>query len=179
MAGPARAIRRSGKSARSGIPTWLAQPAALVPGSKLIDAPPANVSLETVTAQAKDYELAVMHTSSPSFPSDAKVAQALKDANPALKIGFVGAKVAVQPEESLRDGAAIDFVARNEFDFTIKEVAEGRDLSLDRRAVVSRRQRRDRAQQGPRDPVEHGRAAVRHRKSTSATCASRTTSSAT
>src|SRR3954465_12018849 len=25
-------------------PTWLAQPAALVPGSKLIDAPPANLS---------------------------------------------------------------------------------------------------------------------------------------
>ncbi|HET6607786.1 MAG TPA: hopanoid biosynthesis associated radical SAM protein HpnJ, partial [Rhodopila sp.] len=60
-------------------------------------------------------------------PSDVKVAQALKDANPSLKIGFVGAKVAVQPAESLAQGDAIDFVARNEFDFTIKEVAEGRD----------------------------------------------------
>jgi hopanoid biosynthesis associated radical SAM protein HpnJ len=110
-------------------PTWLAQPAAMVPGSKLIDAPPAGITLETITAQAGAYDLAVIHTSSPSFPSDAKVARALKDANPALKIGFVGAKVAVQPEESLRDGDAIDFVARNEFDFTIKEVAEGRDLA--------------------------------------------------
>jgi hopanoid biosynthesis associated radical SAM protein HpnJ len=110
-------------------PTWLAQPAAMVPNSKLIDAPPAGITLEAITAQAKQYELAVIHTSSPSFPSDARVAQALKDANPSLKIGFVGAKVAVQPEESLRDGAAIDFVARNEFDFTIKEVAEGRALS--------------------------------------------------
>ena len=80
-----------------------------------------------MTAQARDYELAVIHTSTPSFASDVKVAAALKDANPALKIGFVGAKVAVQPEESLRQGAPIDFVARNEFDFTIKEVAEGRD----------------------------------------------------
>jgi hypothetical protein len=34
--------------------------------------------------------------------------------------------VAVQPEESLAQGAPIDFVARNEFDFTIKEIAEGR-----------------------------------------------------
>ena len=58
-----------------------------------------------------------------------KVAAALKDANPSLKIGFVGAKVAVQPAESLANGAPIDFVARNEFDFTIKEVAEGRDWS--------------------------------------------------
>jgi hopanoid biosynthesis associated radical SAM protein HpnJ len=108
-------------------PTWLAQPAALVEGSKLIDAPPARISLETVTAQARDFELCVMHTSTPSFASDVRVAQAMKDANPALKIGFVGAKVAVQPTESLQQGAPIDFVARNEFDFSIKEVAEGRD----------------------------------------------------
>ncbi len=110
-------------------PTWLAQPAALVTGSKLIDAPPSRASLASVTATARDYELCVIHTSTPSFSSDAKVAQALKDANPAIKIGFVGAKVAVQPTESLMQGGAIDFVARNEFDFTIKEVAEGRDWS--------------------------------------------------
>ncbi len=110
-------------------PTWLAQPAALVPGSKLIDAPPARTSLASVTARARDFELCVIHTSTPSFASDARVARALKDANPALKIGFVGAKVAVQPAESLAQGGAIDFVARNEFDFTIKEVAEGRELS--------------------------------------------------
>jgi len=110
-------------------PTWLAQPAALVPGSKLIDAPPARTSLETVVASARQHELCVIHTSTPSFASDVKVAQALKDANPSLKIGFVGAKVAVQPTESLANGPPIDFVARNEFDFTIKEVAEGRDWS--------------------------------------------------
>ncbi len=110
-------------------PTWLAQPAALVPGSKLIDAPPAKIGLEAVARQVRDYELCVMHTSTPSFASDVKVADALKAANPLLKIGFVGAKVAVQPAESLAQGGAIDFVARNEFDFTIKEIAEGRDWS--------------------------------------------------
>src|SRR5579872_2299315 len=110
-------------------PTWLAQPAAMVPGSKLIDAPPAGMGLDAVTRQAPDYDLAVLHTSSPSFGSDVRVAAALKDANPALKIGFVGAKVAVQPEESLRQGAPVDWVARNEFDFTVREVAEGRDWS--------------------------------------------------
>src|SRR5690349_15951692 len=72
-------------------PTWLAQPAALVAGSKLIDAPPARIGLDAVTAQARDYELCVIHTSTPSFGSDVKVAAALKDANSALKIGFVGA----------------------------------------------------------------------------------------
>jgi len=110
-------------------PTWLAQPAALVPGSKLIDAPPANIGLEPVLDAAKQHELCVIHTSTPSFASDVKVAQAMKDVNPALKIGFVGAKVAVQPAESLQQGAPIDFVARNEFDFTCLEVADGRDFA--------------------------------------------------
>jgi len=110
-------------------PTWLAQPAALVPGSKLVDAPPARLAPDKVLAMARDYDLVVMHTSTPSFASDAKVAAALKDANLNLKIGFVGAKVAVQPAESLEQAPAVDFVARNEFDFTIKEVAEGRRFS--------------------------------------------------
>src|SRR3954451_21520012 len=70
-------------------PTWLAQTAALVPGSKLIDAPPANIGLEPVIAEAKQRELVIIHTSTPSFASDAKVAAALKHAKPSLKIGFV------------------------------------------------------------------------------------------
>src|SRR5438046_1486432 len=109
--------------------TWLAQPAALVPGSRLIDAPPARQRLDDVLPLARDYDLAIMHTSTPSFAADIKVAQALKDTNPRLKIGLVGAKVAVEPEPSLTASSAIDFVAREEFDFTIKEVAEGRDFA--------------------------------------------------
>src|SRR5580704_3764563 len=107
-------------------PTWLAQPAALVPGSRLIDAPPAELSLADVLPLAKDYDLVVMHTSTPSFANDVKVAQAMKDVNPGLKVGFVGAKVEVEPRESLEAAPALDFVGRNEFDFTIKEIAEGR-----------------------------------------------------
>jgi hopanoid biosynthesis associated radical SAM protein HpnJ len=110
-------------------PTWLAQPAALLPTSKLIDAPAAGISLGQVLPLAREYDMVVMHTSTPSFSADAKMAAALKDVNPALKVGFVGAKVAVQPEESLRQAPAIDFVGRNEFDFTIKEIADGRPLA--------------------------------------------------
>ena len=110
-------------------PTWLAQPAALVEGSRLIDAPPAGIGMEPVLAAAREHDMVVVHTSTPSFASDVKVAQALKEAKPSLKIGFVGAKVAVQPAESLAAGPCIDFVARNEFDFTIKEIADGRDLA--------------------------------------------------
>jgi hopanoid biosynthesis associated radical SAM protein HpnJ len=110
-------------------PTWLAQPAALVPGSRLVDAPPDDLTLEDVLPLAEQYDLAVLHTSTPSFAADVRVAEALKARNPALTIGLVGAHVAVHAEESISASAAIDFVARNEFDFTIKEVAEGRPLS--------------------------------------------------
>jgi len=110
-------------------PTWLAQPAALVPGSKLVDAPPAGLTLGDVVPLAGHYDLAVLHTSSPGFAGDVKVAEALKAQNPSLLVGMVGAKVAVEPERSLRASAAIDFVAREEFDFTVAEVAQGRPLA--------------------------------------------------
>ncbi len=107
-------------------PTWLAQPAALVPDSRLIDAPPRGLSLEDILPLATGYELAVLHTSTPSFASDIRVAEALKVANPKLRIGLIGAHVALLPEASLAASAAVDFVARNEFEYSIQEVAEGR-----------------------------------------------------
>ncbi|MDA8365197.1 MAG: hopanoid biosynthesis associated radical SAM protein HpnJ [Gammaproteobacteria bacterium] len=110
-------------------PTWLAQPAALVPDSRLVDAPASGIDLEDTLRIARGYELCVIHTSTPSFPSDVRVAEALKQANPRLMIGMVGAKVAVEPELSLQASPVIDFVAREEFDFTLKEVAEGRPLA--------------------------------------------------
>jgi hopanoid biosynthesis associated radical SAM protein HpnJ len=110
-------------------PTWLAQPAALVPGSRLVDAPARGLLLDDVVSMAGDYELAVLHTSTPSFGHDVQVAEALKEANPKLILGFVGAHVAVNPDASLATSKAIDFVARAEFDFTIKEVAEGRPFA--------------------------------------------------
>jgi hopanoid biosynthesis associated radical SAM protein HpnJ len=57
-----------------------------------------------------------------------KTAEAMKALNPDLKIGFIGAKVAVQADDCFKASRAIDFVARNEFDFTIKEVTDGWDL---------------------------------------------------
>ena len=109
-------------------PTWLAQPAALVPGSRLVDAPARDLTLEELLPVAGDYELAVLHTSTPSFRSDVRVAEALRRAHPGLRVGFVGAHVAVSPAESLAASTAIEFVAREEFDYTIAEIAQGRPL---------------------------------------------------
>lgn len=110
-------------------PTWLAQVAAVVPGAKLIDAIPHKIELPEILAQVKDFDLVVLHTSTPSFSSDIKTIAKLKEANPKLIAGLVGAKVAVEPETSMAASKQIDFVAGNEYDFTIKEVAEGKDFS--------------------------------------------------
>jgi hopanoid biosynthesis associated radical SAM protein HpnJ len=132
-------------------PTWLAQPAALVPGSKLIDAPADGTPIEDVLAQADDYDLIVMHTSAPSFLKDARVAELLKSRNPKLKIGMVGAQVAVDPAGSLAASAAIDFVAREEFDYTCKDVADG--LPLESIAGLSLRREDGSIQHNPARPM--------------------------
>jgi len=108
-------------------PTWLAQAAAMVEGARLIDAPPHGLKFDDIADELKSHELIVIHTSTPSFKSDVKTAGMIRAINPKAIIGFIGAKVAVEPEESLKAAPAIDFVARNEYEFTIKEISEGRD----------------------------------------------------
>ncbi|SEE80543.1 hopanoid biosynthesis associated radical SAM protein HpnJ [Paraburkholderia caballeronis] len=110
-------------------PTWLAQPAAMVPGSRVLDAPADGLSVADTLRIADDYDLVIIHTSTPSFPSDAMFAQELKKRRPATLIGMVGAKVAVDPHNSLTATDAIDFVCREEFDYTCQEIAEGRPFS--------------------------------------------------
>ena len=63
-------------------PTWLAQPAALVPDSRLLDAPADGLSVEATLKIARLYELVIIHTSTPSFPTDARFAELLKQQNP-------------------------------------------------------------------------------------------------
>ena len=110
-------------------PTWLGQLAALVPESKLVDAPASGKTLEQILPMAKDYELLVIYASAATYASEIKVAEAFKAANPGLTIGMVGAHVATVPDDSVTASAAIDFVARHEFDYTIVEVAEGKPFA--------------------------------------------------
>jgi hopanoid biosynthesis associated radical SAM protein HpnJ len=106
-------------------PTWLAQPAALVPGSRVLDAPADELTVAQSLEIARGYELVIIHTSTPSFPTDARFAELLKEARPGIVIGLVGAKTMVDPDGSLQATTAVDFVCREEFDYTCKDVADG------------------------------------------------------
>ena len=110
-------------------PTWLAQPAAMVAGSKLIDAPAHDQSWEDIAHEVDERDLVILHTSTPSFNQDIRTAALIKQRNPNILLGFVGAKVAVEPDKSLAASPDIDFVAREEYDFTIVEIAEGKPLA--------------------------------------------------
>ncbi len=107
-------------------PTWLAQPAALVPGSKLVDAPAHYQTVDDILKIAKDYELVIMYTSTPTLPNDVKCAEAIKAQNPDTQVGLLGAHAAVLPQQTLEENPILDFVCRNEFDYTCKELAEGK-----------------------------------------------------
>ncbi len=110
-------------------PTWLAQPAALVPGSRLLDAPAEGMTIEQALDIAACYDLVIIHTSTPSFPGDVRFVELLKQRDPALLAGMVGARVAVDPDSALQASRAIDFVAREEFDYTCLDVARGLALA--------------------------------------------------
>jgi hopanoid biosynthesis associated radical SAM protein HpnJ len=109
-------------------PTWLCYPGGLIPGSRVVDAPPEELSVAQVAALAPDFELAVLFTTSASFRHDLDTVAHLKDKNPRLQVGLVGPQVSVLPRESLEAGPQVDFVARREFDYTILEAAQGRPL---------------------------------------------------
>src|ERR1700751_2168636 len=106
-------------------PTWLAQPAALIPDSRVLHPPAHGLSVDRSLEIAQQYDLVIIHTSTPSFPTDALFAEDLKKRKPSVLIGMVGAKVAVDPHNLLTASDAIDFVCREEFDFTCKEIPEG------------------------------------------------------
>jgi hopanoid biosynthesis associated radical SAM protein HpnJ len=109
-------------------PVWLCYPAGMLPDSKVLDAPPHKVSIEQTVAMARDFELLVLFTSTPGFAVDVKMAEMMKDANSKLKVAFVGPPVTIEPEKCLREGKAIDFVVRREFDHQIADYAKGKAL---------------------------------------------------
>jgi radical SAM superfamily enzyme YgiQ (UPF0313 family) len=110
-------------------PVWLAYPAGMIEGARLLDAPPHYVSAEETITIAQQYEFLVLYTSTPGFPGDIRLVKKIKDANPTMKIAFVGPHVTVLPERSLRDCPELDFICRKEFDYAVVEFAEGKPLS--------------------------------------------------
>jgi hopanoid biosynthesis associated radical SAM protein HpnJ len=109
-------------------PVWLSYPAGMLPGSRLLDAPPHGVTPEETVQIARDYEFLVLFTSTVGFNNDVLLARKAKEANPNLKIAFVGPPVQIKPD-CLLTSPEIDFIVSGEFDYSVVEFAQGKPLS--------------------------------------------------
>jgi hopanoid biosynthesis associated radical SAM protein HpnJ len=110
-------------------PVWLAYPAGMLEGSRLLDASPDKVTPAQTVQIARDHDFVVLFTSTAGFESDLRLARLMKEAKPDLKIAFVGPHVQVQPDASLKASGDIDFIVRGEFDHAVVEFARGEPLS--------------------------------------------------
>ena len=61
-------------------PVWLTYPAGLIQKSRLLDAPPHGVTPEETVNISKDYDFAVIFTSTPGFKNEIRLAEMMKSA---------------------------------------------------------------------------------------------------
>ena len=146
-------------------PTWLAYPAGMIPGARLLDAPPHDYTPAHDGRRSEELRSAsCIHTSTPSVRMDVRTAEAIKAANRNCTIAFVGGHPTARPEDTLKtQSEAIDIAARKEFDYSMAEVAQGWDWDEGRRNQLSA-QRHYQPQSGPRDAFRRRtrQVAVRH-----------------
>jgi hopanoid biosynthesis associated radical SAM protein HpnJ len=109
-------------------PVWLSYPAGMLPGSRLLDAPPHGITPEETVRIGRDYDFLVLFTSTVGFDNDVALARKMKEAKPDLKIAFVGPHVQLKPD-CLRTSPEIDFIITGEFDHSVVEFAQGKPLS--------------------------------------------------
>lgn len=136
-----RCGRWQGAAARSGgmdYPKWLAYATALLgetSKTKLVDAPARKMDIENVVRDAKDFRpnLIVIESNFSSLHSDINSAALLKQNTGAQTI-FVGPP-ASQYSDLILENEGVDIVARFEYDFTIREIAESMESNCDLKGI--------------------------------------------
>jgi radical SAM superfamily enzyme YgiQ (UPF0313 family) len=134
--------QRSPAVIKSGVmyyPIWLAYATGVLEQDgfnvKLVDAPAAGYDLRYILDLAEKFRprLVVLDTSTPSIYHDVKVAEAIKNRVSDVFILLVGPHVSALPEASLQLSPVVDAVARREYDYTVRDLAQlldgGGDMS--------------------------------------------------
>lgn len=118
------------KSGTIYFPLWLSYAVGVLEAAghevSFIDAPARGWDLAAVAGHARAFapRLVVMGTSTPSLVNDLLVAERLKGACPQVFIVAVGTHVSALPGETLEMGPALDAVARREYDYTVRDLAQ-------------------------------------------------------
>jgi len=110
-------------------PLFLAYTAAILEKEELpvelIDCRPFYTSQEKLLNKIDNNAiLAVLQTSTPSINLDLDTAKKIKDKFPQIKIVLVGSHVTVLDEEIMKNNEYIDFIARREYEYTIRDLAK-------------------------------------------------------
>lgn len=91
----------------------------------LIDAPAAGLDRQATIERIKQLapDLVVCETSTPSIENDMEVVKELKKAGVSFVVA-VGTHVSALPDEVLKDNSFLDAVARCEYEYTIRDLAQ-------------------------------------------------------
>lgn len=125
--------QRSPAVIKSGViyyPIWLAYATGVLEQSgfsvKLIDAPAAGHDLRATLDIAEQFQprLVVINTSTPSIHNDVSVAGEVKSRLAGAFVLLVGPHVSALPGATLQTSAAVDGVARGEYDYTVRDLAQ-------------------------------------------------------
>jgi len=90
---------------------------------KLLDAAALNMPLSQVEQIARDFkpELSIVHTTTPSIYNDIEHVERLKDLGATTVL--IGAHASALPEETMQISPKIDCIARGEYDYTLRDIA--------------------------------------------------------
>lgn len=132
--------QRSPAVIKSGViyfPIWLAYATGVLEKAgfsvRLVDAPARGLDLTDVLQQIDEFKprLVVLDTSTPSIENDLGVAESIHARIPNAFIALVGPHVTVLPDEVLNSSSAVNIVARGEYDYTLRDLAECLEDSCD------------------------------------------------
>lgn len=124
------------KSGTLYYPVWLAYATGILEragyAAKLLDACADLIPLEQTVAIVADYapDVVVLNTSTPSIHNDVRVAEEIKRRLPQSFIVCVGTHPSALPAETLALTAAINAVARREYDYTILDLVRTLEQQL-------------------------------------------------
>ena len=156
---------RSPATTRGGTiyyPIWLAYATGVLDEEgfdvRLIDAPARGYSHKDVLKIAERFkpDLTVVDTSTPSIFNDVNVAASIKDVTNSF-IVIVGTHPSALPEQTLKMSKQIDAIARREYDYTIKDLANALEKGRDLKSVsgISYRKGENIIHNPDRPPIEN------------------------
>lgn len=98
---------------------------------KFVDGATLNLTRVAVARSLRDFspQMVVLHTTTPSIYNDIEYARLAKEICQPLTV-LIGAHASALPEDTLRIAQEkVDAVARGEYAYTLRDIAQGKDLS--------------------------------------------------